>query len=86
MKELKRELFVTLQYLFILVFALVAAFFRVLTPSAENCEDCADAINLAYAWRNFDPYIYSVLLIFFGLSVIRFCTIFLIRSAKRKVN
>jgi hypothetical protein len=81
-KELKREFLLSLQYFLMVLVALVAAFFGVLVPVSSGGETVV-AINVAEAWKNVDPYVKSVLLIFSALSVVRFLVVFLLYSSKK---
>ncbi len=83
-KELKRELSLSIQYFVMVFVALVAAFFGMLPGSGDG--EIADAINLKEAWRNVDPYVKSVLLIFSALSVIRFLVASLVYSSKKSLG
>jgi len=67
--EVKRELFIGLQYFIILLVAVGVAFFAML-PSGGNGE-YSQAINIHEAWKDIEPYVYQVLLAFTVLSVAR---------------
>lgn len=68
MKELiKRELLIGAQYLMLLRFALVVAFFAEITKSGVD----SDAINIAEAWKSIEPYVVQVVKAFVVLTLIR---------------
>jgi hypothetical protein len=69
MERLEREITISIQFCLLLFFALVGAWVWGL-PNAP--------INLKEAWRNFAPYINSVILIFIILSVLRLGAIYLL--------
>ena len=81
---LKRELYVSVQFLLIVLVALVAAFFGVLPGGGDG--EFAVAINISEAWKNVDSYVKSVLTIFCGLSALRLAVIFLVHSLKKRVG
>ena len=82
--ELKRELSLSIQYFVMVLVALVAAFFGMLPDSRDG--EFVVHINLKEAWRNVDPYVKSVLLIFSALSVVRFLVVSLVHSAKKSLS
>ncbi len=83
-KELKRELSLSIQYFVMVFVAFVAAFLGMLPGSGDG--PLANAINLNEAWRNVDPYVKSVLLIFSALSMARFLVVSLVHSAKKPLG
>jgi len=83
-KELKRELSFSVQYFVMVLVALVVAFFGMLPGSGSG--EFADAINLNEAWKNVDPYVKSVLLIFSALCVVRLLAVSLVSAAKKPLG
>ncbi len=81
---LKREFYVSVQFLLIVLVALVAAFFVMLPGGGDG--EFAVAINIAEAWKNIDHYVKSVLSIFCVLSVLRLTVIFLVHSLKNRAG
>ncbi len=81
---LQRELYVSVQFLLIVLVALIVAFFGMLPGSGDG--ELAEAINMSEAWKNLDPYVKSVLSIFSVLSVLRLAVIFLVHSLKKRVG
>jgi hypothetical protein len=81
---LKRELYVSVQFLLIVLVALVAAFFGMLPGGGDG--EFAEAVNISEAWKNVDPYVKSVLSIFCVLSVLRLTVISLVHSLKRRAG
>ncbi len=81
---LKRELYVSVQFLLIILVALVAAFFGMLPGGGDG--EFAVAINISEAWKNVDPYVKSVLSIFCVLSVLRLAVIYLVYSLRKRVG
>ena len=81
---MKREFYVSVQFLLIAFVALVVAFFWMLPGGGGGEYDVQ--INISEAWRNISPYVNSVLLIFCALSVLRLAVIFLAHSFKRRVG
>ena len=79
---LRREISASIQFFLILLLALVVAFFWELPRGGSG--GVVEAINLKEAWKNFAPYVNSVLLIFGALSVVRLAAIFLARSSLKK--
>ena len=77
-QELKREFSLSLQYFLLVLVAFVAAFFGMLPDAGDGTH-----INLKEAWRNVDPYVKSVLLIFSALCVARFFVVYLLHSVKK---
>jgi hypothetical protein len=81
---LKRELYVSVQFLLIVFVALVVAFFGMLPGGGGG--ELVEAINISEAWKNVNPYVQSVLLIFGVLSVLRLAVIFLAHSSKKRMG
>ncbi len=81
---LRREVYVSVQFLLMVLVALIAAFFGMLPGGGGG--EYAEAINLKEAWRNVDSYVKSVLLVFSVLCVLRLSLIFLVQSFKRRVG
>lgn len=81
--SLKRELFVSVQFLLIVFVALVVAFFGMLPGGGDG--EFAVTVNISEAWKNIDPYVKSVLLTFSVLSVLRLAVISLAHSFKKRV-
>jgi hypothetical protein len=79
---LRREFYVSVQFLLLLLIALVAAFFGAL-PGGRGGE-FVQAINLSEAWKNVAPYVESVLIIFGVLCVLRLAIIFIVHSLIRR--
>ncbi len=69
-----RELLVAAQYLGLVLVALVVAFFAEIMPS-----DPATHININVAWKNFEPYVRRVVLVFAALSLARAALVFAAR-------
>lgn len=86
MKNLKREVAVLIQYLALLSVAQIAAFFWMLPSGFGESQggELAVMINIGEAWKNVDPYVWSVLLIFGVLGLVRLLTIFLANSVRAK--
>ena len=81
---LKREFYVSVQFLLIALIALVVAFFGMLPGGGDG--EFAIAVNISEAWKNIDPYVKSVLLIFSVLIVLRLAIIFLVHSFKKRMG
>ena len=81
---LKRELFISAQFLLIAWVALLAAFFGMLPGGGGG--EFAEAVNISEAWKNVDPYVKTVLTIFGVLSVLRLAAIFLVHSLKKRAG
>jgi len=81
---LKRELYISVQFLLIVLVALISAFFGMLPGGGDG--EFAEAINISEAWKNVDPYVKSVLSIFSVLSVLRLAVIFLTHSLKKRAG
>jgi hypothetical protein len=67
----KRELFVAVQYFVILILTVVLAF------NVEMSQYSGDGshINMSEAWKNVEPYVRQVLLVFAVLSTLRFAVV-----------
>jgi hypothetical protein len=78
---LQREFYVSVQFLILVFVALVAAFFRMLPDGGDG--EFVVAINISEAWKNEEPYVKSVLIIFSVLSVLRLAIVFLVHSLKK---
>jgi hypothetical protein len=78
---LKREFYVTLQFLLIALVAVIAAFFGMMPGGGDG--EFAEAVNISEAWKNVAPYVKSFLSIFAMLSVLRLATIILVHSLKK---
>ncbi len=83
-KELKRELSLSIQYFVMVFIASVAAFLGMLPGSGDG--ELAVTINLKEAWRNIDPYVKSVLIIFSMLSGVRFLVVSLVHSGRKPLG
>ena len=81
---LKREFYVSVQFLLIVLVALIVAFFGMLPGGGDG--ESVEAINISEAWENVDPYVKSVLLIFSVLSVLRLAVISLAHSLKKRMG
>ena len=81
---LKRELFVSVQFLLIVHIALIAAFVGMLPGGGDG--ELAVTVNVSEAWKNIDPYVKSVLLTFSVLSVLRLAVIFLAHSIEKRMG
>ena len=81
---LKREFYVSVQFLLIVSAALMAAFFGTLPGGGDG--ELAEAINISEAWKNVDPYVKSVLSIFSVLSLLRLSAIFLVHSLRKRAG
>ena len=82
---LKLEIYVSIQFLLIVVVAVMAGFFRLTvgyTPGRG--EDVAVHINMFEMWANEAPYVRSILLIFGVLTVLRLAVIFLVHSTRNR--
>jgi hypothetical protein len=80
--SLRREFYISLQYLLMVLVALIVAFFWMLPGGGVF----AEAINLKEAWKNVDPFVKSVLLAFSVLCVLRLALISLVQSFKKRVG
>jgi hypothetical protein len=82
---LKREIYVSVQFLLIVLAAVVVGFFRLVTAYVPGeGEDSAVHINISEMWANEAPYVRSILLIFCVLTVLRMAVIFLVHSVRNR--
>ena len=77
-KDLKRELSLSIQYFLMAFIALIAPYLKWVFGS--------EAINLTEAWKNIDPYLKTVLLIFLAMCVVRLLAVFILRSGKKSLE
>ena len=84
---LKREIYVSIQFLLIVVVAVVVGFFRLVTGyEPGGGEDVAAHINISEMWANEAPYVRSILLIFSVLTVLRLAVIYLVHSVRKRAG
>ena len=81
---LKRELYISIQFLLIAFVALIVAFFGMLPGGGDG--EFPVAINISEACKNVAPYVRLVLLTFGVLSILRLAAIFLVHSIRRRVG
>lgn len=76
--QVKREVIIGLQYLVMLLLALVVAFFAELPSGGSGDGELILAISLMEEWSNVAPYAYQVLAAFAALGAARLAIIIMV--------
>ena len=82
-KEVKYEIFATLQFLFILGITLLAVFVAWIVEITSNSEG---HINIYEAWRNLSPFFAKIIIWFSIFSLIRLIIVGLIIWRRKQID